>query len=302
MKSERLIGNYKQNKMLYWMILPVIIYVCIFSYIPMLGLTMSFQNYSISRGIFGSEWVGLENFVDFFQSLYFERTLRNTLLISGFTLAFAFPAPIIFALMLNEVRNARFKKVVQTISYMPHFISMIVVVSLINEFTNSNGIIASMVSAMGGVPKSYISDPNSFRTIFVVSEIWQGIGFNSIIYLSALSGVSEELYEAAEIDGASKIAQLLHVTLPGIASTIIIMFIMRCGSLMTVNFEKILLMYTPATYETSDVIQTYVYRIGIIKQKIGYSTAVGLFNSVVGLVLIVLANNLSRKYTEISMF
>lgn len=302
MKSESLVGNYVKNKSLYWMILPVILYVLIFNYIPMFGLTMSFQNYSISKGILGSQWVGLKNFTDFFQSLYFGRTLRNTLLISGYTLLFAFPAPIIFALMLNEVRNAPFKKVVQTISYMPHFISMIVIVSLINEFTNSSSVIASLVSAMGGTPRSYATDPGSFRTIFVVSEVWQSIGFNSIIYLSALSGVSEELYEAAKIDGASRIAQLIHVTLPGIASTIIIMFILRCGGLMTVNFEKILLMYSPATYETADVIQTYVYRVGIINQKIGYSTAVGLFNSLAGLILIVTANNLSRKYTEISMF
>ena len=302
MKAERLSVNYKKNKALYWMILPVLAYVFVFNYIPMFGLTMAFQNYSITGGIFGSKWIWLKNFQDFFQGLYFDRTLRNTLLISLYTLLFAFPAPIIFALMLNETRHTGFKKVVQTVSYMPHFISMIVVVSLINEFTNSNGVIASIVSALGGAPHSYATDPASFRAVFVTSEIWQQIGFNSIIYLSALSGVSEELYEAAEIDGAGRIAQLFHVTLPGIASTIIIMFILRCGALMTVNFEKILLMYSPATYETADVIQTYVYRIGIIKQKIGYSTAVGLFNSVVGFVLIVLTNNLSRKYTEVSMF
>ena len=302
MKQDSLLRNYQKNKMLYWMILPIVVYVFIFSYIPMFGLVMSFQNYSLAKGIFGSKWIGFKNFVDFFNGLYFKRTLGNTLLISFYTLLFALPAPIILALMLNEVQNAPFKKVIQTVSYMPHFISMIVVVSLINEFTKSNGVIASVVTAFGGTPKSYISDPGSFRAVFVVSEIWQTVGFNSIIYLSALAGVNADLYEAAEIDGAGKIAQLFHVTLPGIASTIIIMFIMRCGAMMTVNFEKILLMYSPATYETADVIQTYVYRTGIIKQKIGYSTAVGLFNSVVGLVLIVTANSLSRKYTEISMF
>lgn len=302
MKPERILLNYKKNKVLYWMILPVLAYVCIFNYIPMFGLTMAFENYSITGGIFGSKWIWFDNFVDFFQGLYFQRTLSNTLLISFYTLLFAFPAPIIFALMLNEVRHSGFKKVVQTVSYMPHFISMIVVVSLINDFTNSNGVIASIVEALGGTPRSYATDPASFRSVFVISEIWQEIGFNSIIYLAALSGVSEELYEAAELDGAGRFAQLFHVTIPGIASTIIIMFILRCGALMTVNFEKLLLMYSPATYETADVIQTYVYRIGIIKQKIGYSTAVGLFNSMIGLVLIVLANNLSRKYTEVSMF
>ncbi len=302
MKPERISMNYRKNKALYWMILPVLAYVIIFNYIPMFGLTMAFQNYSLTGGIFGSKWIWFKNFQDFFTGLYFQRTLTNTLLISFYTLVFAFPAPIVFALMLNEVRHTGFKRVVQTVSYMPHFISMIVVVGLINEFTNSNGVIASLVAALGGTPRSLANDPSSFRAIFVISEIWQEIGFNSIIFLAALSGVSEELYEAAEIDGAGRIAQLFHITIPGIASTIIIMFILRCGALMTVNFEKILLLYSPATYETADVIQTYVYRIGIIKQKIGYSTAVGLFNSVVGLVLIVLANNLSRKYTEISMF
>ncbi len=302
MKSERLIDNYRKNKALYWMILPIIIYVIIFNYLPMFGLTIAFQDYSITRGILGSKWVGLKNFIDFFQSLYFGRTLRNTLLLSVNTLVFAFPAAIIFALMLNELRNARFKKMLQTVSYMPHFISMIVAVSLINEFTKGSGIIASIVAMLGGNPQSYISDPKYFREIFVISEIWQTIGFNSIIYLAALSGISEELYEAAEIDGAGKIAQLVHVTLPGISSAIIIMLILRCGQLMNVNFEKVLLMYSPATYETADTIQTYVYRIGIIRQKIGYSTAVGLFNSIVSLILIVSVNNLSRKYTEISMF
>ena len=302
MKKESLLRNYKQNRMLYWMILPIVIYVLIFNYLPMLGLVMSFQNYSLTKGIFGSKWVGLKNFQDFFQSMYFGRTLSNTLKLSGLCLLFAFPAPIIFALMLNEVRNSKFKKVIQTVSYMPHFVSMIVVACLIISFTNSSGLFADIAVMMGGTRKSYISDPKYFRTIFVVSEIWQGIGFNSIIYLSALSSVSEELYEAARIDGAGRIAQLFHITIPGIMSTIIIMFILRCGSIMAVNFEKILLLYTPATYETADVIQTYVYRIGLIKQKIGYSTAVGLFNSVCGFGLIVFTNYLSKKYTEVSMF
>lgn len=302
MKYNRLIDNYRKNKSLYWMISPILIYVVVFSYLPMFGLTIAFQDYSITRGVWGSKWVGFKNFVDFFESLYFGRTLSNTLMLSVSTLIFAFPAAIIFALMLNEMRSPSLKRIIQTVSYMPHFISMIVVVSLIIEFTKGSGIIASLVTMLGGESKSYISDPQYFKKIFVISEIWQTIGFNSIIYLAALSGISEELYEAAEIDGAGKIAQLFHVTLPGISSTIIIMLILRCGQLMNVNFEKVLLMYSPATYETADIIQTYVYRIGIIKQKIGYSTAVGLFNSMVSLVLIISVNNLSRKYTEISMF
>jgi len=299
---KQLRKNYQGNKLLYWMILPIVVYVFIFNYIPMGGLVMAFQDFSITKGIFGSKWIGLKNFADFFNGVFFERTLVNTVVLSLLDMLFAFPAPILLALMLNEVQHVRFKKTIQTVSYMPHFISLVVVASLIKEFTTSSGIIASVVSSLGGTPVSYISQPQYFRTIFVVSNVWQSIGFNSIIYLSALAGVNEELYEAARIDGANRVQQLWHVTLPGIASTIIIMLILRCGQIMSVNFEKVLLLYSSSTYATSDVIMTYVYRMGIVKQKIGYSTAVGLFNSVVALALIVSANAISRKYSEISMF
>jgi putative aldouronate transport system permease protein len=302
MKWKLLAANYRSNKLLYWMILPVILFVALFSYGPMFGLTMAFQDYSLVKGIFGSKWVGFENFADFFNSMYFLRTFRNTIVLSMLDLLFSFPAPIILALMLNEVKRLRYKKLVQTISYMPHFISMIVVSGLIIEFTNSNGVIASLVNSLGGTSVSYITLPQYFRTIFVSSEVWQHIGFNSIIYLAALSGISEELYEAARIDGASRFRQLLHVTLPGIMPTIIIMLILRCGSIMNLNFEKVLLLYSPSTYETADIISTYVYRIGVIKQKIGYSTAVGLFNSIVSFMLVLTANKISKTYTETSMF
>ncbi|HPF88469.1 MAG TPA: ABC transporter permease subunit [Candidatus Limiplasma sp.] len=302
MKRKQLIANYRSNKLLYWMILPVILFVILFNYVPMFGLTMAFQDYSLVKGIFGSKWVGFENFADFFSSMYFVRTFRNTIVLSLLDLLFSFPAPIFLALMLNEVKSLRYKKLVQTVSYMPHFISMIVVAGLIIEFTNSSGVIAQLATAMGGTAKSYISLPQYFRPIFITSEVWQHIGFNSIIYLAALSGISEELYEAAKIDGAGRFRQLLNVTLPGIMPTIIIMFILRCGAIMNLNFEKVLLLYSPSTYETADIITTYVYRIGIIKQKIGYSTAVGLFNSVVSFLLVIGANKLSKTYTETSMF
>lgn len=302
MKWKQLAANYRSNKLLYWMILPVICFVIIFNYAPMFGLAMAFQDYSLVKGIFGSKWIGLENFFDFFSSMYFGRTLLNTLVLSFFDLLFSFPAPIILALMLNEVKRLRYKKLIQTISYMPHFISMIVVAGLIVEFTNSSGVIASTVSMLGGVPKSYITLPQYFRPIFIISEIWQHVGFNSIIYLAALSGINEDLYEAARIDGAGRFRQMLNITLPGIMPTIIIMFILRCGAIMNLNFEKVLLLYSPSTYETADIISTYVYRIGIIKQKIGYSTAVGLFNSVVSFLLVLTANKISKNYTEVSMF
>ena len=302
MKWKLLAANYRSNRLLYWMILPVVLFVIIFSYLPMLGLSISFQDYSLTKGIFGTKWIGFENFVDFFNSMYFGRTFRNTIVLSLLNLLFCFPAPIILALMLNEVKNVRYKRLVQTVSYMPHFISMIVVAGLIIEFTNSSGVIASIVKAFGGKATSYIALPQYFRSIFIVSDIWQNIGFNSIIYLAALSGINEELYEAAKIDGAGRFRQMLSVTLPGLMPTIIIMLILSVGTIMNLNFEKVLLLYTPSTYETSDVIMTYVYRIGIIKQKIGYSTAVGLFNSVISLLLVLGANKLSKTYTETSMF
>ena len=299
---KKLVLNYRQNKLLYWMILPVLIYVFIFSYIPMFGLIMSFQDYSLTKGIWGSKWVGLKNFKDFFGGMYFGRTLGNTLILSGLDLLICFPAPILLALMLNEVGNMRFKRTMQTVSYMPHFISMVVVAGLIKEFCSSTGPLAQMAQLWGGEARNYLSDPANFRGIFTMSSVWQTIGFNSIVFLAALAGVDMQQYEAAKIDGANRLQQMWHVTLPGIAPTIIIMLILRCGSIMNVNFEKVLLLYSPSTYETADVISTYVYRVGIIKQKIGYSTAVGLFNSVASLILVLSSNWLSNKLTDSGLF
>lgn len=299
---NKLVKNYRQNPLLYWMLAPVLIYVLIFNYVPMFGLVISFQDYSLTRGVMGSKWIGLKNFEDFFSSMYFGRTLGNTLILSGLDLLVCFPAPIILALMLNEVSCLRFKKTIQTVSYMPHFISMVVVAGLIKEFCSSTGVVAQFVQLLGGTPQSYISQPQYFRAIFTVSQVWQTIGFNSIVFLAALSGIDMQLYEAAKIDGAGRLRQLWHVTLPGIMPTIIIMLILRCGAIMNVNFEKVLLLYSPSTYATADVISTYVYRAGIIKQKIGYSTAVGLFNSVVSLILVLSANYLSNKFTDSGLF
>ena len=299
---KKLVLNYRQNKLLYWMILPVLIYVFIFSYIPMFGLIMSFQDYSLTKGIWGSKWVGLKNFKDFFGGMYFGRTLGNTLILSGLDLLICFPAPILLALMLNEVGNIRFKRTIQTVSNMPHFISMVVVAGLIKEFCSSTGPLAQMAQLWGGEARNYLSDPANFRGIFTMSSVWQTIGFNSIVFLAALAGVDMQQYEAAKIDGANRLQQMWHVTLPGIAPTIIIMLILRCGSIMNVNFEKVLLLYSPSTYETADVISTYVYRVGIIKQKIGYSTAVGLFNSVASLILVLSSNWLSNKLTDSGLF
>lgn len=302
MRMKQLLANYRQNKLLYWLILPSLIFILIFNYIPMGGLIIAFQDYSFTRGIWGSEWIGFENFTDFFSGMYFGRTLGNTLALSGLDLLFNFPAAILLALMLNEVRSTRFKRTIQTVSYMPHFISMVVAAGLIKEFCDSSGVISSLAVQLGGKPQSYISQPQYFRSIFTISEIWKSVGFSSIVYLAALSGISEELYEAARIDGAGRWRQLFHVTFPGLLPTIIIMLILRCGAIMNVNFEKVLLLYSPSTYSTADIISTYVYRMGIIKQKIGFSTAVGLFNSVISLILVLGVNKLSKVYTETSMF
>ena len=302
MRMKQLLANYRQNKLLYWLILPSLIFILIFNYIPMGGLIIAFQDYSFTRGIWGSEWIGFENFTDFFSGMYFGRTLGNTLALSGLDLLFNFPAAILLALMLNEVRSTRFKRTIQTVSYMPHFISMVVAAGLIKEFCDSSGVISSLAVQFGGKPQSYISQPQYFRSIFTISEIWKSVGFNSIVYLAALSGISEELYEAARIDDAGRWRQLFHVTFPGLLPTIIIMLILRCGAIMNVNFEKVLLLYSPSTYSTADIISTYVYRMGIIKQKIGFSTAVGLFNSVISLILVLGVNKLSKVYTETSMF
>ena len=294
--------DFRMNWQIYMLAIPMIAYFITFSYIPMAGVVMAFQRFSPRQGYFRSPFIGLQNFRDFFSSYYFWRLIRNTFLISFYNLLFAFPAPIVFALLLNEVKNRYFKKTVQTISYMPHFISMVVIAGLIRDFTDTDGLITMLVVALGGQQRNLLSDPKLFRTIYVGSEIWQGIGFNSIIYLAALSSVDQELYEAAIIDGAGRWRQTWHITLPGIAPTIIIMLILRMGSLFSVGFEKIILLYTPMTYETADVISSFTYRKGLLENNYGYSTAVGLFNSVINFAMLLFANFLSRKYSETSLF
>jgi len=263
---------------------------------------MAFQNFTPKGGIFGSPWVGLKHFADFFGSTYFGRLMRNTVMISVLDLLWGFPAPILFALLLNELRGKVFKRTVQTISYMPYFISMVIICGIIADFTSSEGVITDLFVALGGERKNLLGQAGNFRTIYVASNIWQSVGFSSIIYLATLSSVDQELYEAAALDGAGRLRQVWHVTLPGIASTIIIMLILRMGSMLAVGYEKIILLYSPATYETADVISSYVYRKGLQEFNYGYSTAVGFFNSVINTALLVITNAISRKYSETSLF
>lgn len=292
----------KKNKALYIMILPVIIYFAIFSYYPMYGAVIAFKSFSPGKGIMGSDWVGLKNFIQFFHDIYFTRVLKNTLLLSLYTLALGFPVPIILALLLNEVRLKKFKKVVQTVTYLPHFISLVVIVGLLKEFSASNGLFNDIASFFGGNRMPLLQMPGAFRPLYIGSEIWQTMGWNSIIYLAALSGVDEQLYEAARIDGANRWKQMLHITLPGIMSTIVILFILRMGSLFTVGFEKVILMYNPTTYETADVISSYVYRLGLLQFNYSYSTAVGLFNSVMNFILLILSNGISKRVGQSSLW
>jgi len=302
MRMPEIRKDWATNKSLYLMILPVVAFVVLFSYVPMAGILMAFERFSPKNGIFGSEWIWFQNFKDFFSSYYLGRLLKNTFLLSFYDLVFSFPVPIVFALLLNEVRHKQFKKVVQTISYMPFFISMVVVAGILIDFFASTGAITSLVESLGGPKGNLLGMPSMFRPIFVGSNIWQGFGFGSIIYMAALTGIDEQQYEAAELDGAGRWKQTLHVTLPGIASTVIIMLILRMGSLMSVSFEKVILLYSPSTYSTADVISSFVYRKGLLEANYGYSTAVGLFNSVINLGFLVGANALSRKFSSTSLF
>ena len=292
----------KKYRYIYLMSIPVVIYYILFHYLPMYGAIISFKNFSPGLGIWGSPWVGFQNFEDFFTGPYFFRIFRNTVLINFYQLIFNFPAPILLALLLNEITSNKFKRVVQTVSYMPHFISIMVICGLIIDFTAKDGIINDLVAFFGVERQSMLLNPGLFQPIYVLSGIWQEIGWGSIIYLAALSSIDTEQYEAAHIDGATRWQQMWNITLPGIMPTIIIMLILRIGSMMNLGFEKIILLYNPSIYETADVISSYVYRKGLLEFSYSYSSAVGLFNSVINFVLLLSANKISRKVNEVSLW
>ncbi len=292
----------RKNPLVYGMAVPVLVYFIVFSYIPMAGVVLAFQRYQPGNGFLDGPWVGLKNFIDFFKSYYFWRLFRNTFLLSFYDLLFNFPLPILLALLLNEVKGPIFKRTIQTISYMPYFISLVVICGIISEFTNSTGIITQMVVFFGGPSGNLLGKPEWFRTIYVGSNMWQSLGYNSIIYLAALSAIDPELYEAAMMDGAGRFRQTISITLPALVPTIIILLILRMGVMFNVGFEKVLLLYNPSTYETSDIISTFTYRKGLLDMNFSFSTAVGIFNSVINTTLLVLTNHLSRRYTENSLF
>lgn len=300
--NARVKNDFIRNKSLYLMVLPVIAYFIIFKYVPMYGASIAFKNFSPALGITGSPWIGFDHFTRFFHSVSFWRVLKNTFLLSLYSLFWGFPAPIILALLLNELKIKRFKSSVQTITYLPHFISLVVIIGLLKDFSITNGLINDIIVFFGGERMPLLQKPEYFRTLYITSGIWQEIGWGSIIYLAALAGIDQQLYEAAMIDGANRWKQTLHVTLPGISSTIVILLILRIGRLLSVGFEKIILMYNPATYEVADVISTYVYRVGLLEFSWSYSTAIGLFNSILNFTLLISANKISKKFSESSLW
>lgn len=272
------------------MILPTTVLFIVFCYLPMVGLVLAFRNYDIVGGLLGNSWVGVKYFVQFFKDPYFFRILRNTVLLNLLMLIFGFPAPIILALALNEVRQKKVKKLIQSVSYLPHFISVVVIVGIMIEVLSSKGIVNQLIASVGLPKQLFFDDRNWFRALYVGSSIWEGMGWSAIIYFAALAGINPELYECASIEGAGRFAMIRYITIPGLLPTIVILFVLSVGAIMSVGAEKVFLMYNPGTYETADVIATYTYRRGILGMDYSYATAVGLFNSVVNVGLLVGAN------------
>ncbi len=292
-----------RDRYLLLLFLPCLIYYILFKYVPMYGALVAFKDFKPFIGFMGSPWVGLEHFRTFFASPDAWRLIRNTLLLGLYTLLWSFPLPIIFALALNEIHNAKFKKVVQTVSYMPHFLSAVVVCGMVTSFLDPvRGAVNLLIKAFGGNALNFLAEPAYFRTIYVISEVWQTLGWSGIVYLAAISGVDPGYYEAATLDGASRLRQIWSITLPSIAPTVVTMLILRVGHVMNMNLEKVLLLQSPVTYEVSDVITTFVYRSGISNGQISYSTAVGLFSSVVNLILLVIANTASKRIADTGIF
>ena len=293
----------KRDRYLLAMILPILIYYIVFHYLPMSGAIIAFKDFKPGGGIYNGDWVGMKWFIQFFQSPYAFRIIRNTILLSVYSIIFGFPIPILFAICITEIRSSKLRRTIQTVSYLPHFISTVVMVGMLSNMLSMNhGIINDVIIMMGGDPINFLQDPRWFRTLYVGSGIWQGFGFSSIIYIAAINGIDVSLYEAARIDGINKFQQVYYITIPMIAPTIIILFILQLGNLMSVGFEKVFLMYNPAVYETADVISTYVYRKGINSSSYSFASAVGLFNSLINFLLVYVSNAICRKATNTSLW
>jgi len=299
----RLKKDVKQNWIRYLMALPVVIYFIIFAYRPMYGILMAFQDYRIKLGILGSEWVGLKHFQKFISNYSFKNLIFNTLTLSVYGLVAGFPIPIVFALLLNYLKSSKLKKVVQMVSYAPHFISTVVICGMISIFTAPDtGIFNVILKLLGGESVNFMASQPLFKHIYTWSGVWQGMGWSAIIYVSALAGVDYEMHEAAIIDGASKIQRMIHIDIPSIKSTIMMLLILSFGGLMSVGFEKVYLLKNPLNGPAASIISTYVYEVGLIRADYSYSTAIGLFNTVINLILVVSANFISKKVAGESLF
>ncbi len=301
-KRRRMLRQILTDWQLYLLVLPAVVYIFLFNYMPMYGVQIAFRNFRPSKGIWGSQWVGLQFFIKFIKYPHFSKIVLNTLWISLYGMA-TFPLSIILALMLNELSNEKFKKVVQMITYAPHFISTVVLCSMITLFLNKDsGMINNIISAFGGKRQAFLEIPACFSTIYVWSGVWQGIGWGTIIYISALAGVPMEQVEAARIDGASRFQIILHVNVPTIMPTIVIMLIMSCGSVLSVGFDKVYLLQNPLNMDASNVISTYVYELGLLNGQYSYSAAIGLFNTIVNVVMLLIVNAIARRVSEISLW
>ena len=285
------------------MIIPGIVYFFIFKYVPLMGSVIAFQDYNIYLGIWASKFVGLKHFHNLFTYPEFYRVLRNTLLISLYQLIFGFPAPIVLALLLNEVRKMVFKRTVQTVLYLPHFLSWVIVGGMVINFLSpSSGLLNEVIKLLGGEPIFFLQEPAFFRSIVVASGIWKEIGWGTIIYLAALAGINPELYEAAEADGAGRFRQAIHISIPCIMPTIIVLLLLRIGNILDLGFEQIYILLNPLVWETGEVFDTYIYRVGLVGGQYSYTTAIGLFKSVVGFILLVGFNQLSKRTTGNSIY
>lgn len=295
--------NIIKDKYLLLLVAPVILYYFIFHYIPMYGAVIAFKDFSPGQTIWSSQWVGFRWFQEFFRSVYFGRLITNTFILSGLSLVFSFPIPIIFALLLNEVRRKSLKRMVQTVSYLPHFISLVVMVGILSNFLSpSDGIINQLLKIMGMEPINFMGDPAWFRPLYIGSGVWQSFGWNSIIYMASLTSIDPHLYEAARMDGCNRWKEMRHITIPGLMPTVVMLLILAMGNLMNVGFEKIILMYSPATYSVADVISTYVYRRGILSAQYSFGSAVGLFNSIINFSLLLSVNKISKRFSQIGLW
>lgn len=295
-RSKEMLRHIRRDRELLLLFIPCILFYVIFRYGPLYGLIIAFKDYSVFTGVLGSDWVGLKHFIKFFGNQDFWMLFRNTLLLGFYTLVFGFPFPILLAVLLNEVRVQWFKKSVQTLSYLPAFLSVVIICSMIIDFLSpTNGLLNQLLTALGFEKKYFLADSGWFRPIYVISEIWGTIGYESIIYLAAIAGISPTLYEAARVDGATRFHMIRHITIPGLMPTMLIMFILKTGSMIRVGYEKVLLLYNPMTYNVADVFSTYVYRKGLLESNYSYAAAVGMFEALVAMVMLLGANAVSRK-------